>query len=186
VIQKPPPPKRMGPKYLNRLRATEDFISAYIDLPENGREYVEQFLALQVYGDAGTGHYTPGRNRRRAESVDEHVMCGCVKMTFDEPRSKWAKMIRKANLLPFERREAVREMLGALISQKNKQRLNDSELREVAEKALEWTGWDENNCAQSRLRNSAEFKACLEAIASGENRKEALKQFATLITTAHV
>jgi len=123
---------------LNRLHVAENLISAYINLSENNREYVEGFLALQVYGDAGMGHYTPGRNRRRAESVDEHVLCECVKMTFHEPWSKWAKMVTKANLWEFERREAVREMLGALISQKNKSRLEDSELREAAEKALEW------------------------------------------------
>jgi hypothetical protein len=95
-----------------RLRVAENLISAYVNLPENSRDYVEHFLALQVYGDAGMGHYTPGSNRHRAESVDQHVMCECVKMTVHEPWSKWAQMIKKANLWEFERREAVREMLG--------------------------------------------------------------------------
>ena len=107
-------------------------------------------------------------------------MCECVKMTFHEPWSKWAKTTSGANLSEFERREAVRETLGALISQKNKRRLNDSELREVAEKALEWTRLDEHNHARSRFRNSPEFKGCLDAIASRENPKEALKQFVAL------
>jgi hypothetical protein len=177
-------PKKKGPKHSNRLRVTENFISSYLNLPENGREYVEQFLALQVYGDAGMGQYTPGPKRHRVESVDQHAMCECVKMTVHEPWSKWAKMITRANLWEFERREAVREMLGTLINQKNKSCLNDSELREAAEKALEWTRWDENNCAQSRFRNSSEYKSCLEAIASGKDPKEALKQYGALVSKA--
>ncbi|RSL17967.1 hypothetical protein EDE15_3519 [Edaphobacter aggregans] len=109
-------PKKKGPKYLNRLRVTENFISSYIDLSESDRGYVEGFLALQVYGDAGMGHYTPGRNRRHVKSADPNVLCECIKMAFDEPWSTWAKMITRANLWEFERREAVREMLGALNS----------------------------------------------------------------------
>jgi hypothetical protein len=179
-------PKKTGPKHLNRLHVAENLISAYINLPENGREYVEHFLALQVYGDAGMGHYTPGRKRRRAESVDEHVMCECVMMTFHEPWSKWAKMVTKANLWEFERREAVREMLGAVISQKNKACLNDSELHEAAEKALQWTRWDEHNCALSRLQNSSEYKSCLNAIASGKDRKEAIEQYVALVSKAQI
>jgi hypothetical protein len=114
------------------------------------------------------GHYTPGPNRHCEESVDGHVMCACVEMTVHGPWSQWAKMITKANLWEFERPEAVREMLGALISQKNKSCLNGSELREAAEKALEWTRRDEQNHALSRLRNSLEYKSCLNAIASGK------------------
>jgi hypothetical protein len=107
-----------------------------------------------------------------------------MEMTVHEPWSKWAKMITKANLWEFERREAVREMLGALISQKNKSCLNESELREAAEKALEWTQWDEHNCALSRLRNSPEYKSCLKAIASGDDRKEAFRQYDALVSKA--
>jgi hypothetical protein len=179
-------PKKKGPKHLNRLHAAENLISAYVNLPEDGKVCVELFLALQVYSDAGIGHYTPGQNGHRVESVDQHVMCYCMKMTVHEPWSKWAKMVTKANLSEFERREAVPEMLGALISQKNKSYLNDSELREAAEKALEWTRWDETNRAQSRLWNSPEYRGCLEAIASGENRKEALKQFVVLNSKVYV
>jgi hypothetical protein len=179
-------PKKKGPKHLNRLRVTENLISSYVNLTDNDREYVEHFLALQVYGDAGMDHYTPGSNRHRVELVDQHVMCECVKMTVHEPWSKWAKMITKANLWEFERREAVREMLGALISQKNKSCLNDSELLEAAEKALEWTRWDENNRAQSRFWNSPEYKSCLKAIASGKDRKEALRRYAALVSKALV
>jgi hypothetical protein len=177
-------PKKKGPKHLNRLHVTENLISAYVNLSENGKQYVEGFLAAQVYGDAGMGHYTPGRKRRRAEPVDEHLMCECVKMTLHEPWSKWAKMVTKANLWEFERREAVREMLGALIRQKNKSCLDDSELREAAERALEWTRWDEDNCALSRLRNSPEYKTRLEAIATAEDRMDAMKQFDALVIKA--
>jgi hypothetical protein len=185
-MHEPVTPKKKGPRHLYRLRVAENLISAYVNLPENGREYVEHFLALQVYGDAGMGHYTPGSNRHRVESVDQHVMCECVKMTVHEPWSKWAKMITKANLWEFERREAVREMLGALICQKNKSCLNDSELREAAEKALEWTRWDEDNRARSRVGNSPEYKSCLKAIASGKDRKEVLKQYSVLLSRAWI
>jgi len=178
--------KKKGPKHVYRLLVTENLISSYVSLPENGRDYVERFLALEVYGDAGMGHYTPGPNRHREESVDEHVMCECVEMTVHEPWSKWAKMITQANLWEFERREAVREMLGALISQKNKSCLNDSELREAAEKALEWTQWDEHNRALSRSRNSLEYQSCLNAVASGKNRKEAITQLDALVSKAQI
>ena len=177
-------PKKKGPKHSRRLHVTENLLSSYVNLSENDREYVEQFLALQVYGDAGMDHYTPGSKRHRGESIDPHVLCECVKTTFHEPWLKWAKTITKANLREFERREAVREMLGALISQKNKSRLDDSELREAAAKALEWTRWDEHNCALARLRNSPEFKSCLDAIASGNDREKAIEQYAALVTKA--
>jgi hypothetical protein len=75
---------------------------------------------------------------------------------------------------------------GALISQKNKPCLNDSELREAAEKALQWTRWDEHNRALSRLQNSPEYKSCLNAIASGKDRKEAIEQFVALVSKAWV
>jgi hypothetical protein len=183
-MAKPGTPKKKGLKNLHRLRVAENLISAYVNLSENGRECLEHFLALQVYGDADMGHYTPGPNRHRVEPVDQDVMCECMKMTVSEPWSKWAKMITKANLWEFERREAVREMLGALIRQKNKSCLNDSELREAAERALEWTRWDEHNCALSRLRNSPEYKGCLKAIASGDDRKEAFRQYDALVSKA--
>ena len=83
-----------------------------------------------------------------------------------EAWSQWAKMVKRANLWEFERCEAVREMLGVLIAQKNKYSLTESELRQAAEKALEWTRWDEINSANARLRNSPRYKSCLEAIAS--------------------
>jgi hypothetical protein len=80
-------PKKKGPKHLNRLRVTENLISSYANLSENSREYVEHFLALQVYGDAGMGHYTPGSTRHRGESIDQHVMCECMEMTVYVPKT---------------------------------------------------------------------------------------------------
>jgi hypothetical protein len=170
------PTKKIEPKHTRRLRVAENLIAAYSNLDEDSREYVEQALALQVYGDAGMQHYTPGLDRHGKESADEHLMCNCVKTVY-EPWSKWAKIIRAANLWEFERREAVREMLGVLIAQKNKSHLNASELSEAAEKALEWTRRDEHNRAMARLRNSSEYNIRLKAVAFSNDRKEAIKQF---------
>jgi hypothetical protein len=77
-------------------------------------------------------------------------------------------------------------MLGVLIAQKNKYSLTESELREAAEKALEWTRWDEKNRANARLQNSPEYKRCLEAIASRIDLKEAIKQYDALVSKASV
>jgi hypothetical protein len=45
-------------------------------------------------------------------------------------------------------------MLGVLISQKNKPRINATELLEASEKALEWTRQEERNLAMARVLNS--------------------------------
>jgi len=160
--------KKKGPKHLRRLRVVEDFISAYVCLPENAKAYVERFLALSAYGEDSMDHYTPGSNRHRVGSG--HPMCDCVTRPVQEAWSQWAQVVKKANLWEFERAEAVREMLGVLIAQKNRfslNELNESELHVAAEKALEWTRWDENNLAMERRRNSPEFKSWLEAVTSG-------------------
>ena len=169
------PTKKQGPKYLRRLSMAEDFISACVCISENSKAYVEQFLALSAYGDGTMNHYTPGSNGHCVGS--EHPLCGCVGKPVQEAWSQWAQVVKKANLSEFERAEAVREMLGVLIAQKDKYSLTESELREAAEKALEWIYWDENNCAKARLRNSPEYKSCLDALASGNNREEAVEQF---------
>src|SRR5258708_18965439 len=135
--------KKKGPKHLHRLKVAEDLISACVSLSENTKAYVEQFLALPAYCDGSMDHYTPGSKRRRMES--EHPLCGCVTEAVQQAWSQWAKMVQKANLSEFERIEAVREMLGVLIAQKNKGSLTKPELRVAAEKALEWTHWDEYN-----------------------------------------
>ena len=174
--------KKKGPEHLLRVRAAEEFISAYVCLSENDKAYVEQFLALSAYGDHSMDHYTPDSMCHDGES--EHSLCYCMEMTVLEPWSKWAKIIKAAKLSEFERLEAVREMLGALISQKNKFSLPESELRVAAEKALEWTRWDENNLAMARLRNFPEYKSCLTAIVSGNDREEAIKQYDALVSKA--
>jgi hypothetical protein len=178
------PIKKNGPKHSRRLRVAENFVSACICLSENDKAYVEQFLALSAYGDVGMDHYTPQPKHHRAES--EHSLCDCVAMPAREAWSQWAKMVKRANLSEFERCEAVREMLGVLIAQKNKYSLTESELREAAEKALEWTRWDEKNRANARLRNSPEYERCFEAIASRVDFKEAIKQYVALESKASV
>jgi hypothetical protein len=175
--------KKKGPKHLRRLRVAENFISACVCLSEDDKAYVEQFLALSAYSDVGMDHYTPPLMRHRVESDS---FCDCVPMPVREAWSQWAKMIKRANLSEFERCEAVREMLGVLIAQKNKYSLTDSELREAAEKALDWTRWDENNRAKARLRNSPDYKSHLEAIASGIDHEEAIKQYVALESKASV
>jgi hypothetical protein len=177
-------PIKKGPKHSRRLRVAENFISACICLSENDKLYVEQFLALSAYSDVGMDHYTPQPKHHRVES--EHSLCDCVTMPAREAWSQWAKMVKRANLSEFERCEAVREMLGVLIAQKNKYSLTESELRQAAEKALEWTRWDEINCANARLRNSPEYKRCLEAIESRTDIKEAIKQYDAFVSKASV
>jgi hypothetical protein len=177
------PIKKKGPKHSRRLRVAENFISACVCLSENNKAYVEQFLALSAYSDVGMDHYTPQPKRHRVES--EHSLCDCV-TPVREAWSQWAKMVKRANLREFERCEAVREMLGVLIAQKNKYSLTESELREAAEKTLEWTRWDENNRAKARLRNSPDYKSYLEAIESGIDLEEAIKQYVALESKASV
>src|ERR1700730_6970965 len=86
-------------------------------------------------------------------------------------------MIKKAHLTEFERREAVREMLGGLIQQKNRDFLNESELREAAEKTLAWTWWDERNHAQLRalsLKQQSEYKKWFKQLEGGVLQPRAL------------
>jgi hypothetical protein len=159
------PSKKRGPKHLRRLRVVEDFISACVCLSENDKAYVEQSLALSAYGDGSMDHYTPGSKRDQVES--EHPLCFCVTKSVQEAWTQWAQVVKKANLWEFERVEAVREMLGVLIGQKNKCSLTEDELREAAEKALEWTRWDESNCANAHRKKSPQYKRWLKAVASG-------------------
>ena len=96
-------------------------------------------------------------------------------------------MIKKAHLTEFERREAVREMLGGLIQQKNRNFLNESELREAAEKTLDWTRWDERYHAQLRalgFKNQSEYNKRLKELASGKHREGGVLQPRALISKA--
>ncbi len=157
--------KKKWPKHLRRLQVAESFIAACVSLSEDSKAFVEQSLALSAYGNGSMDPYTPGSNRRGVES--EHHLCDCLSYcelkAAEKAWSQWATMVKKANLSEFERVEAVRMMLGVLISHKNKYSITEPELLEVAQKALEWTRWDASNCASADLRNSLEFKGRLEA-----------------------
>jgi len=171
--------KKKGPKHRHRLQVAESFILVCVSLPESTKAYVEQFLALSAYGDGSMDPYTPGSKRNGV--VSEHHLCDCLfyceAKAAQEAWSQWAKMVKKANLWEFERLEAVRMMLGVLIAQKAKYSITETELLEAAEKALEWTRWDESNCAKARLRNSPEYKDWLKAVASRVGVEEATEQF---------
>lgn len=173
------PSKKTVLQHQRQLRVAEDFISAFVLLSESDKAYVEQFLALSAYSDASMDHYTPGSKRRCVES--EHSLCYCV-APVKEAWTKWAGIIKNAKLTEFERLESVRMMLGVLILQKGKFHVTESELREAAEGALKWTGWDENNRAMARLRNSPEYKSCLDAIASRIDIVESIKQYGALVS----
>jgi hypothetical protein len=170
--------KKKGRKHALRLRATEDFISAYVNLVgEDGRKYIEGCLARQVYGDAGMYHYLPGSNCLGVKISNETNLCECMLEKVHEPWSKWAAIIKKATLYEPERGEAAREMLCVLIQHKSRSScLNDSELRESAESALEWTRWDEFNNARTRSRKSPAYKSCMEALA-GKDCEESFQKF---------
>jgi hypothetical protein len=142
-----------GPKHLRRLRVAENFISAYVCLCEDYKAEIEQFLALSAYGEVGMYHYAPRSKRNRL--AFEHS-CDWGTTPVGEAWSRWAKMIARAILSEFERSEAIREMLGVLIAQKNKDSLAEPELREAAEKALAWTRWDLHNRVSARILNSPE------------------------------
>ena len=68
------PIKKKGPKHSRRLRVAANLIAAYVNLSENVRAQFEQFLALQVYGDAGMSFYSPIASSRPVESDMERFM----------------------------------------------------------------------------------------------------------------
>lgn len=61
-------------------------------------------------------------------------------------------MIKRACLSEFEPGEAVCEVLGAVIAQKNKGCLYNVGVHAAAKKALEWTKWDERHRRAGRKR----------------------------------
>jgi hypothetical protein len=86
-------------KRARRLRVAENLVSAYVSLPSgNVRGYVEGFLAAGVYGDLGMARYTPASDRHRAAHADHNTLREFVEMGIHKPWSKWANMIKKANL----------------------------------------------------------------------------------------
>jgi hypothetical protein len=166
--------KQKRSKYSVRLSIAANFIAAYVELPNDFREFFERFLALQVYteGDMEMQPYlTPYLQRylpASARSGDSTRPCA----TDEEPSFyvyeawfDWAQVIKGSALNHYERREAVRAMLGALIRQKDRRRLGDFELHEAAKETLGWTRLDAKHLAQLRrcgFSTTAEFEAWTE------------------------
>jgi hypothetical protein len=141
--------KQKRSKYSVRIGVAANLIAAYVELPENSREYFEQFLASQVYGEEGMHSYRafpedPWESQVPSSTYEYPLFF------LEEPWSNWAQEIRESSLTDFERREAVRAMLGALILQKDRMHLTGLELREAARRTLGWTKWDAKNLAWLR------------------------------------
>jgi hypothetical protein len=132
--------KQKRSKYSVRLGVAASLIAAYIELPECLREYFEQFLASQVYGEQGMHSYRAFPEDPWESQVPPPTY-GYPLTFLVEPWSDWAQKLRESCLNDLERREAVRAMLGALILQKDRKRLTGLELREAARTTLGWTKW---------------------------------------------
>lgn len=134
--------KKKGPKYSVRLCAAANLIAAYLNQFEDVKETFEKVLALQVYGTDGMHLYLDSSHDSWDSAVRSAMSEHWVLDLLHDPWSHWAQTIKEAALNDFERREAVRAMLGVLIQQKDRNRLNDLELRKAAEGTLGWTHWD--------------------------------------------
>jgi hypothetical protein len=172
-----PSPSQMGSKHQRRLRVVEELLSSVLTLHENGKHCVEQFLALSVYGGGSMGYYFPDWKLPLPER--DHPICICVGPVNDN-WFKWAQMVKRAKLSEFERGEAVREMLGAVIALKNKSMLTPDELRMFAENALEWTRWEAKNLAMGALDRSPAYKKLMKEMAAGTNITETFQKILTL------
>jgi hypothetical protein len=144
-----------------RLGVAAKLIAAYVELTEDFKEEFERFLAFQVYGENGMQSYLPasddGVDSAGQFLADEHSTVG-----LHEPWAEWAQGIRRASLNDFERREAVRTMLGALIRQKDRFRFSGLELRNAAKGTLGWTRWDAKHSSGLRskgFRTKSEVEA---------------------------
>jgi hypothetical protein len=128
-------------KYLERRGKAEELIVAYVELDLPMKEFFEQFLALQVYSEGGMQSYLPSsagsEEETRPCSAEDGPSLYVFETWFD-----WAQEIKGAPLNHFERREAVRAMLGALIRLKDRRVLGALELREAAKGTLDWTRWE--------------------------------------------
>jgi hypothetical protein len=142
---------RMGSKqkYAMRLDIAAKLIAAYVRLSEECKEIFERFLADQIYGDDGMYPYRT--------FPEDPWASGAPSSTYEysrfiphEPWSNWAQEIRESTLNDFERREAVRAILGALIRQKDRLRLTGLDLGDAARTTLGWTRWDAKNLAWLR------------------------------------
>jgi hypothetical protein len=133
---------RKKSKHSLRLGVAENLIAAYLELPEDLRESFEKVLALQVYGMDGIHLYLRSHDSwdstLRSAMSKHRVLDLLAESWFD-----WAQTIKSADLNNFERRAAVRAMLGLLIQQKDRRCLSDRELRKAAKGTLGWKHWDE-------------------------------------------
>jgi hypothetical protein len=137
-------------KYAVRLDVAAQLIAAYVELQANDKETAERFLALQVYGEGGMYPYSASPEDPWESQVPA-LTDECPLFYWEKPWSNWAEEIRKSSLYDFERREAVRAMLGALIRQKDRVRLTGLDLGEAARTTLGWTRWDAMNLGFLRL-----------------------------------
>jgi hypothetical protein len=156
--------ERKRKKYAVRHGAAAKLIAAYVKLSDDSKDFFESFLALQVYGEDGMHPYhdflddPPG-------SVTLHSAYEEPMFSFLEPWPDWAREIREASLTYFERREAVRAMLGVLILHKDRSRLSGPELDEAAKRTLGWTRWDAKHYAWLRsqgFNSESEMSAWIE------------------------
>jgi hypothetical protein len=129
-------------QYTMRLNVAAKLIAAYVKLSKDEKEIAEDFLALQIYGEGGMYPYRPFPElpwKLEVPSATDE----CPPLGWEKPWSDWAQVIRGSLLIGSERREAVKEMLGALIRQKDRRRrLTDQNLHEAAKTTLGWTRWD--------------------------------------------
>jgi hypothetical protein len=129
--------KQKRSKYSVRLDVAANLIAAYVEC--DSQERFEGFLASQVYGEQGMYSYRAfpedPLELQAPPSTHEHPL-------LVEAWSNWAQNLRESCLNDFERREAVRGMLGAVIQKKDRKRLTGLELREAAKTTLGWTKWD--------------------------------------------
>jgi hypothetical protein len=129
-------------QYTMRLNVAAKLIAAYVKLSKDEKEIAEGFLALQIYREGGMYPYRPFPEVPWEPEVPSSTD-GCPLLCWEKPWSDWAQVIRESLLFDSERREAVKEMLGALIRQKDRRRrLTDQDLREAAKTTLGWTRWD--------------------------------------------
>lgn len=157
---------RKRKNYAARHGAAAKLIADYVKLPEDSKDFFETFLALHVYGEDGMHPYHA--------FPDDPTGAGTLHSAYEESRFSlleswfdWVREIREASLTYFERREAVRAMLGTLIQQKDRGRLSGPELDEAAKRTLGWTRWDAKRYAWLRsqgFNSDSEIYAWIEKL----------------------
>jgi hypothetical protein len=160
-------------KYAVRLEVAAQLIAAYVKLSEDEKQDAERFLALHVYGQEGMYPYRVFPENPWNSQVPSSTY-ECPLSRWVKPWSDWAQEIRESLLTPFERGEAVRAMLGALIHQKDRMRLTDLDLRESAKTTLGWTRWDAKHLKELRSLGFASLSqhyAWMEKTAAEERVK---------------